>query len=166
MSEKDNVMTSKLKCSTIFDYKETYKFIYNMLVDMEYFIVEKRYDEKIMPEGKEVEIEWEAKRKISDYFRFILKLKWRVVKLVEVEVEENGKRKKMNKADLEIKISATIEKDYEHRWQNNPFTKFMRGLYDKFIIRGRIEMYEDKIFSEAEEVIAQAKAFLSLEGKR
>ncbi|MFH1307570.1 MAG: hypothetical protein ABIH72_01835 [archaeon] len=166
MSEKDVIFTGKVKSSAIFDYKETYKFVYNALLDLSYFVEEKTYTEKITSAGKEIEIEWFAKRKISDYFRFLLKVKWRVMDLVDVEVEENGRKRKMNKGSVEVKITATLEKDYEHRWENNAFTKFMRGLYDKYIIRSRVDMYEDKITEETEEVLAQVKSWLSLEGMR
>lgn len=166
MVEKDKVFEGKIKHTGIFDFKELYRFTYSWLVDENYFVTEKSYNEKITPTGKEIEIEWNAAKKISDYFKFALKVTWRVRDMVSVEVEENGKKLKMDKAMLEIKVSAVLEKDYEHRWENNAFTKFLRGLYDRYIIRGRIEQYETKIFSEADEFIAQIKSFLAILGKR
>ena len=41
----------------------------------------------------------------------------------------------------------------------------MRGVYDRYVIRERIQTYENKLFGEADELIAQAKAFLELEGE-
>jgi len=164
MVEKDNVFKGKIKHTGIFDFKELYRFCYSWLVDEGYWLTEKKYDEKITSNGKEVEIEWLALRKISDYFRFSLKINWRIVGMTKVEVEENGKKIKLDKAQVEIRVDATLEKDYEHRWENNVFSKFLRGAYDRYLIRGRIDTYEGKIFSEADEFIAQVKSFLAIEG--
>ncbi len=166
MVEKDEVFAGKIKHSGIFDYKELYRFCYTWLVDKEYWVVEKEYSEKMTARGKEIEIAWDAKRKISDYFRFYLKIRWRILGMKDVEVEEEGKRVSMNKGQPEIKVTAVLEKDYEHRWEQNAILKFLRGLYDRYIVRGRIEAYEDKIHGEADEFLAQVKSFLALEGKR
>ena len=61
---------------------------------------------------------------------------------------------------------AILEKDYEHRWENNPFWKFLRGIYDRYIIRTRIEQYEERLLEEVNEAIAEAKALLAIETKR
>ena len=44
--------------------------------------------------------------------------------------------------------------------------KFLRGVYDRYIIRSRIEDYEGKLYEETQEVVEQCKAFLVLETKR
>lgn len=165
MVEKDNVFSSKIKQLGIFHFKEFYRFCFMWLVDKGYWVVEKLYSEKIYPTGKEVEIEWQATKKISDYFRNNLNIKWRILGMTEVEVEKDGKKLKMNKGEPEIRMQATLEKDYENRWEDKPFFKFLRGMYDRYIIRGRIEYYEDKIYEEADEFLAQAKAFLAAEGQ-
>lgn len=166
MVEKDNVYEGKVRYAGIFDYKEFYRFLYTWLADNEYLITEKKYAEKITPTGKEIDIIWIAGRKISDYFRFVIKANWRIKGLTDIEVQKEGVKVGMNKGDVEIKFSAVLEKDYEHRWENSAFLKFLRGIYDRYIIRGRIEGYEDKIFGEVDELIAQAKSFLALEGKK
>lgn len=166
MAEKDQIFSGKTKYTGIWDFKETYRFVYDWFIDKGYKIKEKGYSEKIKPDGKEIEIKWEAKRKISDYFRFVIKADWLILKMVEVEVEKEGKKIKMNKGYIELKFTAILEKDYEHRWENNAFIKFLRGVYDRYIIRGRIDKYEDEILDEVDEVIAQSKSFLTIEGRQ
>jgi hypothetical protein len=165
MVEKDNVFKGKIKNTGLFDFKEFYRFCYTWLVDEGYFLVEKSYSEKVGATGKEIEIEWNATRKVSDYFRNNLKIKWRILGMTNVEVDDNGKKLKMNKGQVEISVDAVLEKDWEHRWENSAFLKFLRGMYDRYIIRSRIEQYEVKIFAEGDEFLAQAKSFLAIEGK-
>jgi len=165
MVERDTIFEGKVKQTDIFDFKEMYNFLYKWLVDEGYKVDEKNYSEKVTATGKELEIEWEAKKKISDYFRFVLKPKWRILGMTSVEVDKDGKKVGMNKGQVEIKVGAILEKDYEARWENSAFLKFLRGVYDKYIIRARVEGYEKKLFGEADEFLAQMKSFLALEGK-
>lgn len=167
MVEIDRVYESKFKFEGIFDFKETYNFVDRWLKDYGYVLIqEKNYVEKIKPEGKDVEIKWEAKKKISDYFRFFLKLDWLITGMTNVETERNGVKIKANKGRIEIKITGFLEKDYEHRWEVTSISKFLRGIYDRYIIRSRIESYEYKIIEEVDELVAQTKSYLELEGIR
>ncbi len=166
MVERDNVFSGKVKQTGIFDFKELYRFTYDWLVDKGYWVVEKEYTEKVNPNGKEVVIIWEAQKKVTDYFRFFLKIEWRILGMKDVEVEQDGVKVGMNKGNPEIKTSAILIKDYESRWAKSSFTSFLRSLYDRYVIRSRIEQMEDKLFSEGDEFLAQAKAFLALEGNR
>ncbi len=164
MSEKDTIFSGKIKHNGLFDFKELYRFCYVWLTDYGYSVTEKKYSEKAKPDGsKDLEIEWEAKKKISDYFRFIIKITWRIIAMTKTEAEYEGKKVKMEKGDLEISFKAVLEKDYEHRWESSPFLKFLRSVYDRYIIKGRIKDYEDRLTEEVDELIAQAKSFLALE---
>jgi len=164
MSEKDKICEGKIKHEGIFDFKEVYRFVYTWLTDFEYFIEEKGYVEKTKPDGKEIEVHWIARREISDYFRFILKIDWLILGMSNVEITKENVKVKANKGSLEIKITAFLEKDYENKWESTAFVKFLRGAYDRFIIRNRIEDYMDKVAEELDEFVAQTKAFLTLEG--
>lgn len=163
MVELDVVIANrKVRHVGIFDFRETYRYAYMWFIDEGYDLIEKNYTEKLTSRGKEIEIEWLALRKISDYFRFRIEAKWRIANMADTEVMEEGKKIRMNSGDLEVRFKAILEKDYEHRWEGNAFFKFLRGLYDKYIIRARIEQYEQKIFFEVEDIMSQIKSYLLL----
>jgi len=166
MSELEPVYSTKLKHTGIFVYPELYNFVFEWLRTLEYTVIEQRYNEKIRPDGKEVEILWLCLRKINDYFRYRIKVSWLIKQMVDVEVTEDGIKKKKNKAKITIKISSFLEKDYENKWEQNPIAKFLRGVYDKFVINTKIEAYQDRLAEEVEETLEQGKAFLALEGRR
>ena len=166
MAEYDKIAATKVKHDGIFDFKEVYRFLYTLASDLEYEIEERTYSEKNTVKGKEIEVHWIVKRKISDYFRFRIKVDWLILGMSEVEVTREGIKTKMNKGSLEINFTSFLEKDYENRWEASALMKFLRGLYDNYIIRGRILGYEDKILEEMNEQVEQLKAFLILEGKK
>jgi hypothetical protein len=167
MAEEKNVFKGKLKHSGMFDFKELYKFCYSFWKEnKEYFITEKAYSEKVGAEGKEIEIEWEAMKKVSDYFILAAKIKWRIQGFKVEEAEREGKKIKINKGDLEISVESKLVRDYEGKWEASPTSKFFRGIYDKYIIKNKIDEMEDKLFGDCDEFLAQVKAFLSLEAKR
>ncbi len=166
MAEKDKTAETKLKHDGLFDFKELYKFIYTLLTDMQYEVEERSYSEKNSAGGKEIEVHWIGKRKVSDYFKFHIKVDYLILGLNSVEVTKDGVKAKTNKGSLEVKFSAYLEKDYDSKWESSPFLKFMRGIYDKYVIKQRIKDYENKAIADMVELSNQTKAFLALESKR
>lgn len=166
MAEKDTIFSGKIKQKGIFNFKDFYAFAYDWLVEEGYKLTEKVYSEEIIGDSKKIDIEWEAKKKISDYFRFVIQARWVIIGLRNIEVQREGQKIKMNSGQVEIKVRGILVKDYEHRWEDKPIWKFLRGIYDRYIIRSRIEQYEEKIKNEVEEFIAQCKSYLIIEGQR
>ncbi len=166
MAEISPVYEGKVVHAGIFDFKDVYKFIYDFFSGYEYAVIEQKYSEKIKAAGKDIDIAWLCLRKISDYFRFRIKVTIKVTGMAAVELMQEGVKIKRDKGEIEIKIGSYLERDYEHKWESNPLTKFLRGVYDKYIIKTRIEAYEDQLGAEVDESIAQIKSFLALEGKR
>ena len=166
MAEKDTIFKGKIKQEGIFNFKEYYRFIYDWLREAGYGITEKSYGEKVSGDAKEINISWEAKKTVSDYFKFVIKMDWIVLRLKKIKVKREDKEVSTNSGVLEIKFSAVLVKDYENKWEDAPFWKFFRGIYDRYIIRSRIDDYEDRLVEDTEEVIAQSKAFLAIEAKR
>lgn len=162
MAEKDRITEMKVKHSGLFDFREAYSFLYTLLTDMGYGVEEKVYSEKTKGDQKDIEITWAAKRSVSDYFRFEMKVDFRIMRMVNVDVTKDGVKASVNKGDFEVKIGAFLERDYESRWENTAFLRFLRGIYDKYVIKSTREGYEDKVYGEAEGLTQQLKAYLAL----
>jgi len=166
MAEKDTIFSGKVKQVGILNFKDFYAFAYDWLKGEGYSLTEKVYSEEITGDSKKIDISWQAKRKISDYFQFVISINWRILGLKDIEVTREGKKVKMNTASVEIKIKGVLVKDYEHKWEDRPVWKFLRGIYDRYIIRSRVDQYEGDLKEEVEEFIAQCKSYLAIEGKR
>ncbi len=165
MSEKDTIHKGRIKQRGLFDFRDIYEFMYDYLIDENYDIFERKYVEKVKGDSKDVEVKWEAMKEISDYFRFVITMEWIILGMKSVEVVKNGKKIKIDSGVFEIKFRADLVKDYESRWENHPFWKFLRGFYDRYIIRTRVEQYEEKLLAETVELISQVKSLLAIEIK-
>jgi len=165
MAENDTQFSGKIRQKGIFNFRDFYNFAYDLLREEGYRIQEKNYTEGIKGDSKKTEIRWIALKKVSDYFRYMIQVDWLVLDMKNVEVQKEGKKVKMNSGDAELRIKGILTKDYEHKWEDNPFFKILRGIYDRYIIRSRVERYEDNVLDETEEFVAQCKSFLAISGK-
>ena len=68
----------------------------------------------------------------------------------------------MNKGELEIDIKASIINDYEQKWTDKPLNRFMRAIYEKYIIRTTVDEYEETLEEEVQDMINDLKAFLRI----
>ncbi len=154
---------SKVKYAGIFKMKEVYRVAFDILTtEMGYDVEEQKYREKVTPEGKEIEIIWIAEKKINDYYKFKIKVNFFVVGLKEVEVEKAGVKVKMDTGDIEITIKSYIISDWEGRWENSPVLKFLKGVYDKYLMRSFYQELKARIYDDAYKLENELKAFFNL----
>ena len=167
MAEKDQIFSSKMKYEGIVSFKDFYKFCYDWLKEeTELDVAETKYVEKLKADSKDIDIEWVGVRKVTDYFKFQIKAVFRILKLKEVEVTQGGAKVKTNEGSVEIKVTGTLIRDYEGKFEVTAHKKFLRSIYEKWVIPSRIEQFEEKLISDCDEFLSQSKAYLDLEGKR
>tara|TARA_Y100000310_G_scaffold101376_2_gene99417 strand:- start:1032 stop:1529 length:498 start_codon:yes stop_codon:yes gene_type:complete len=162
---KSRVLKQQLKKKGYWNYSELYDFCFDWLKDNGYTISEKEYTEKNPAGGKELKIEWEAKKLVTDYFKNSILLRWHILRMNEAEIERDGVKESTNEGEVKIEFTADLIKDYEERWEDQPFWKFLRGIYDKYIIRTTADEYENRLEEDTLELISQIKAFLQIEGR-
>ena len=167
MAEKDKLFSSKIKYGGVFNFADFYKFCYDWLKEEGGFeIVEDKYSEKLSGDAKSIDIEWTGTRSVTDYFKFESKVIFKIVGLTNVEVGDGNKKIKTNKGSVEIGIKGTLIRDPKGKFEKTWLEKFARGIYEKTVIPSRVDQMETKIKQDCDEFLAQAKAYLDLEGKR
>ena len=165
--EKDIIFTSKIKSTGIFSFKDFYKFCYVWFIDEGGFdVAEEKYKEKLSGNSKNIEIEWLASKKITDYFKFEIKVDYKIENLTDVEVTKDGVKSKTNKGGVEVGVKGVLVRDYDGKFDKDAFRKFLRGVYEKYIIAARRMQFENNLVGLCNEFLEQAKAYLDLEGKK
>jgi hypothetical protein len=162
MGTKSTVFSQEIKQKGHFNYREFYEMAFSFLKDKGYRVEEHKYEEKISTDGKEITLNWVSPKKVSDYFKNVIKTDWKINDLVDTEIEIDGKRTKTNKGTVKIKVEATIERDYDGEWDKKPIWKMLRGIYDRYIIRTTIDEYEGRLAGDAGEFVGELKGFLQL----
>lgn len=168
MAEKETIFSSKISYSGIFSFKDLYRFCYDWLKDETGLdpLIEDKYAEKIEGAIKNIGVDWTGSRKMTDYFKFEAKVSFKASGLKEVEINQGGASVKTNQGSVEVSIKGTIIKDYNGRFETTAFKKFLRGIYEKWVITSAIEEYQGKIASACDIFLNQTKAYLDLEGKK
>jgi hypothetical protein len=167
MAEKDKVFSSKIKYNGIVNFADFYKFCYEWLRDeLGVTMSENKYAEKLSGDSKSIDVEWSGSSTLSDYFKMEVKVTFKVIGLTNVEITQEGQKIKTNKGAIEIGIGGTVVKDYQGKFEKSAFQKVLRGFYEKTIIPARIDQIQGKVISGCDEFLAQAKAYLDLEGKK
>ena len=111
MAEKNTIIKEKLKFSGFLNFRDYYSFAHDWWSEEEFDIVEEKYEEKINGDKKDIEIVWDASVKLTDYFKANCKIKIRAIGLTDVEVEVDGKKKKMNKLmSLDVETKGVLVK--------------------------------------------------------
>src|SRR3989338_1152885 len=140
MAEKDLIIKEKIQHSGIFSFSGLYAFAHAWLKDQEdYSVMEEEYSEKVSGNSRELTIKWTATKKMGDYFKAEIKLEYKVSDLTDVEVETDGQKKRMNKGKVSVEFKGALIKDYSSKWEDKPINKFLREVYNKYIIPQRVE---------------------------
>ena len=168
MAEKETIFSSKIKYTGVFSFRDFYKFCYDWLKDETKMdpIIENKYNEKIEGAVKRIEVKWDGKKKMTDYFRFDIDVEIKAEGLKEVEITQGGAKIKTNQGAVEIGVKGILVKDYDGKFETSAFKKFLRGTYEKWVIPSSIEERKENVAGSCDAFLSQAKAYLDIEGKK
>ena len=161
MGTKESVFKYTIKKKGYWKFSDVYAFLYDWLKTKNYSVNEESYEES-SGAAKEIRIKWTAAKKVTDYFKYEMTLKWHILQMKDAEVEIDGKIQKTNNGDLKIEVDATFCRDYDKNWESKPLHKFLRGVYEKYIIGTTVKEYSDTLSEEATAMIEDLKSFLQL----
>lgn len=155
---------TKMKFGGAFDLKELYEELERWFKHFGYDWKETRYRHYDQPTGlQQIEIFWECERKVDDYQTFFIKLHWQAL-VNPVEATVDGVKKKLKKGTMEFRTHAYIEKNVPESWKTTVFGKLMWLIYERLLIKKRLEDYEAILFGEAQRCYDEIRAFFKYYG--
>lgn len=167
MADKEQVTKETVEHRGVYNLSDVYSYSHGWLKDENYGVTEDKYSEKILANGsKDIDIEWTAYKKWSDYLAIEHKIKFEIRGMTDVEVEIDGTKQKSNKGNIKVEIKGMLIRDPESKFDTSPFWRAIRDTYNKFIIPARIDAMQDKVRDEVLKFKDSIKAFLDLEGRR
>ncbi|MBS3097528.1 hypothetical protein J4209_01890 [Candidatus Woesearchaeota archaeon] len=152
----------KLEYTGLFDVNNLFRTIDAWLKERAF---EKRTDmnqELNTPTGKFLEWVIAPWKKVSDYTRYIIKIRMLVYDLNTVEAVKDKKKLKLGQGRVLMYFDAYIEHDYEHRWDRTPMLIFLRTMYDKFIYRTYTERFEHRLVYDTHYLFDVVETFFNM----
>jgi|SRR3989344_1002826 len=161
MPEIDYVFKDiKFSVDDIVNIKLLYKLLRNGLNKLQYDFYEKEHLEDIKPEDiKNLSVKMEAEKKVDDYTKFHIELRLKGKNLKSVIRNEEI----CVQGTVSVSFEAFLENDYEGKWDNPFFMKFLRTLYDKYIRSDKYEKNMASLKEEGYDLINKTKSFLRVE---
>ena len=165
MSKEEIIISgSKIKFKGTFDLSLFYDRLREWLMREKYSDPchggERKYAEKMKPNGKQVEILWESSRASeAGYFKILIKVSFLVVGLNEVDVDKNGKKIKLDNGEIELIFNSSLIRNAEQGWDEGGL---MFRLYERYIIKEKIEEHKIKAYKDTNLIIDEVKNFFNL----
>lgn len=168
MVERDLIIKEKVQHEGLFNFKELYKYAHQWFREEDYdAVIEEKYKEKLVTgNARDIEVEWKISKSLSEYFKMEMSVKFEILGMSDVEAEIDGKKKKMNKGEIGVEIKGFVTKDPKSKWEIYPFYRFIREVYDKYVIPSRTSAIEDRLKDDVRDFKEALKSFLELYGRR
>jgi len=152
----------KIKSKGTYNLEEFYVEIKNWFEHMGYTWYELEYKQVINRDNsKNLEILWEAVKKIDEYVTFKIKLNMNITGINDAEVKlDTGATVKRQKCTIELKSGAWIEKDLK-MFDKMFIGKYLPQLYE-ILIRDRLKDQKETLYLEAHKLYDELKAFMMI----
>ena len=151
-----------LKYEGLFNFKDLYNILDSWLAENSYDKREHENLEKVTPTGKFIRIELRPWRTSSDYEKVEMKIVLTVHDMVDVVVEKDGMKMKLNKGSVSIVFSGFLLTDVEGRWTSKAFFFFLSQVFDKFIYKTQLGRLEATLKHDVMMLHKTLKSFLNM----
>ena len=125
----------------VFDMQDLYESIVDFFMQKKFKFYEKQLRHRRPgPFGPEILYQFEATRKVEDYFMWVVNVNMETFDIHDVEVVmKDGSRKKMTKGRVWIQITHEVVTDYEKNFQKSAFMAHLSSFYNKYVVRKKAE---------------------------
>ncbi len=151
----------------LFDFDGLYNVIVQWMKARRYWFHETIYKHKVpSPAGAEQEITFKGDKKITEFYKYEVTVKFHLWDMTEVEVEIDGVKKTLTSARLEISLNGKMLIDFEGRYGKTNFLVELRDFMLKYILRRDIEnIYEDQLYYRVIKLQGVIKDYLDMQTK-
>jgi len=145
MAEKKILVFDKtFSYQGLFSVKEFYNEAKSWLEEHGYGAYEVMHEEQVFEEGKQIFVEINADKKLSDYAKVVWITKLTFSNIKEVNVEIEGSKVKTNKGSVKCVTMVISNTDWDKTLEQNPFQYFLRVVLDKYVFKNYISRAEKK----------------------
>lgn len=158
-AEPMKIMFHRIERTGIYDLSLLYKRMRGWFEENNYLYTEKENTTLVKDKGVEQKLRMIGERKVTDYFKFVVDVKFLIVEMQKVKV----KNKDLDQGILGAFITSQLHFDYRHIWAKNKFSKLLRFIYNNFIIRNKIlDVYSPALKFETDDLCNVMKEVMDM----
>ncbi len=161
--EKTPLPKLTLGCGGIFDWDGLYAAIVDWAKLNSYKWTELTFKHKVpSSEGAEEEIEWILETRATEYISYTIRILVHTWNMIDVDVDINGKKKKLTSTRLYIIFEPTLEYDWQNRFKGSKLLKKLGDFY--FKLSGGINHW-DTLYYRTWNLHAMMKKYFDMQSK-
>ncbi len=122
----------------------------------------KKKMEHVTSKGKEIEWTVECWKNVAEYAKVVVRLRAMFHDVKEVNTVIDGKKARINQANVLLIFDGILETELSERWEQKPLFYFIRALFDKFVWKFHTEKYFDVVYADTHDLHRRLKSFFSL----
>ena len=159
----DLVMLARIRWKGTTDFDGLLRMMHGWFTGQEYDLLETRFKHRTKPQGSEMEINWKAWRDANPFLRNWIYVYFHIWDYKDVEVIKDGKKRTLGKFRMLIDFRIDIEADYEGRWLNSAFKRWLLTSYLKHIYKQQLDnIWTDKLWYKGHQLHQETKQYLGM----
>ena len=165
MGDKHKIIAKKFTYEGLFDFKDMFRIMDVWQRDKFYDKFEKRIEQYTNPDGtKHMEYEFTPWKKVTDYFKFTLKIEVWGINIKDVQVTVNGKKKTVQQGRVDFKFTGYLVQDYQDVWtsEKKPIQEFIREIWDRYVTVYTTNKYEKMMVDHVNDLANTIQAYLNM----
>jgi len=135
----------KIEYNGPFDANSMFRMIENHLWERGY---DKRMDKDFevhTQSGKFAEWQYTPWKKITDYIRYMVKVRVLLYNITKVDVKQDKRKNTIDNGKVVIYIDGYMDYDYDNYWEHHPMLFFFRMVFDRFVFKAYTERFEQRL---------------------
>ncbi|PIN73985.1 hypothetical protein COV20_02630 [Candidatus Woesearchaeota archaeon CG10_big_fil_rev_8_21_14_0_10_45_16] len=152
----------------LFDLDTLYSSIIDWAKNYGYMWHEKSYKHKIPSVlGAEQELDWELSKNVTEYIKYVIKIRLLLTEMTELEVNTGGKTKQLTSGRLYLTMNGVVEWDWQKRFEKGGrLGKWLGKMYERATQKELESIYMDTLWYRMWNLQGMIKKILDLQTKK
>lgn len=164
---KESTPTLIIKYEGLFDFEAVYAAIIDWGKSHGYMWHEQDFTHKVpKPEGAEQKLKWHMYKKVNEFMHYHINFAGHIWDLTEVEVDAGGKKKTLTNARMYIKMTGTMEWDWQKRFTGSRFAKKLGEWWTEMRMKEISSVYYDTLHYRLHDLQSIIKQVLEMQSKK
>jgi len=160
----DTQSIGRIRYNGLVDLGEFFRFAREWFNTHKYLFVERSAKHKYGSGGLDKEYEWVADKKVYDYLRYDLLIRFRIKDIIDVEVIREGEKQKLQQCRMAIEFEGKLTYDPFGRFGKGLFGQNLQAIYHRFYSKQDIiNKWEDQFEQQIKDLQKELEKFLQFE---